>query len=355
MMGLAACLHDAAALAEAFGPGAELRIGAAGGDIFAPSGPFLTESEMFAATRGGAESYFLAFGNAAQAEPAYVAPLIERLAAAAGTGFVAACLAAPWRGRTVFQGHMFEGVRHLGDAAEALAAALGQPVGKITHETVRAGAAAVKRACTGLKEQGRLLALIDAIDDADCAVITEALRGMPATGGAAWLAARPHAPEPAQPAGRLAILSGAGDRATNLQIGALRGMCEVYELDLAAENPLPAAQQFARGQSGPVVISAPPLRAAGAPVAPLMGQLAAFLLTLGVQKFIVTGGETGRAVLEALGARTLVAGAAMGPLRWLHGTGATFCFKPAGIGGRNLFLSEVEPQIRLNAEASSGS
>ena len=357
-IGLAATLHDAAALAEAFGPGAHISIGAPGGDIIAPAGDYLSESELLSAAKTGQNAYFLAFGNAAPANPAPIAPLIELLGDALGTGFMAACLAAPWRGRTVFQNHLFEAGRHLGDAAQNFAAALGRPVGKVPHETVRAGAAAVRRACTALKEQGRILALVDAIDDDDTAIITEALRGMAASGGAAWLAAQPHAPEPPQPAGRLAILSGALDRTTNLQFGALRTVCNVHDLDFTALSPVAAAQDFARAQRGPVVITAsagPDRLTPGAPAAEVLGQVAASLLSLGFEKFVVTGGETGRAVLGALHIKKLVAGATMGTLRWLAAEHATFCFKPAGIGGKNLFLSEVEPQIRLNAEAKSSS
>jgi len=345
-LGLAASLSDAAALAEAFGPGASIGVGVPGRDILAPAAAWLTESELLAAAGPGGKTYFLAFGNAAPAEAARIAPLIEALADVSGAGFLAACLAAPWAGRTVYQGHLFEAGKNLGDAAQHFAAALGRPVAKIPHETVRAGAAAVKRACTAAKEQGRLLALIDAIGDDDAAVITAALAGLPASGGSAWLAARPHAAEPAPPSGRLAILSTATDRTTNLQIGALRGVCEVFEMPSAApEAAAAAAEKFARAQPGPIVITS-------AEPAPGLRLAAARLLAMGVQKFIAAGEDAARAVLEATESQDLVAGAAMGTLRWLHGQRATICFKPAGFGPKNLFLSEVEPQIRLNAPAN---
>jgi len=195
--GLAATLHDAAALAGAFGPGASLGIGIPGTSIIAPTNETLTQTELVTAARQAQRtSYFLAFGNATPAQPDAVAPLIETLADLAGTGFMAACLAAPWSGRTVFQGHLFAHGRHLGDTTQNFATSLARPVGKVPHETVRAGAAAIRRACTTLKEQGRLLALIDCIDDDDDAAIAEALTGLALTGGAAWLAAQPHAAPP---------------------------------------------------------------------------------------------------------------------------------------------------------------
>lgn len=341
-VGLAATLADAAALAEAFGPGAEIGIGTPGHGILAPAGPWLIASECVSASSPG-QSYFLAFGNAAPAPAELIAPLIEAVADLSGTGFMAACLAAPWAGRTVFQGHLFEGGRHRGDAAQNLAAALGRPVAKIPHEMVRAGAAAVKRACTAAKEQGRILALIDAIDDDDAAVITSALSGMPAAGGAAWLAAQPHGPEPAAPSGRLAILASATDRTTNLQIGALRGVCEVFEMGAPPESAA-AALKFARAQPGAIVITCPG-------PSPALRPAAAGLLEMGLQNFIAAGEDAARAVLDAACETRLVAGPAMGNLRWLHGQRATICFKPEGFGSRNLFLSEVEPQIRLNSAA----
>jgi uncharacterized protein YgbK (DUF1537 family) len=355
--GLAATLHDAVALAEVFGPGARITIGSQTetADIFAPSGPELTASEAAIAVKAGHGRLVFAFGNAGLPEPDAVSPLIEILAEGTGTGFLAACLAAPWAGRRVFQGHLFENSALRGNMIETFARALGGSVALVPHGVVTEGTAAIKRACTRIKEQGRMLALIDAIDEADCSAIAAALTGQPLTGGGAWIAGGATEPEPAAPTGPLAILSGARDRETVRQVGAARLDIPVFDLDFTAAHPEQAALTWAAARLGPPFIissSAPPDRMMpGAPAAQTLAMIAVALAAAGVTRFVITGGETASAVLAALGVSHLTAGAAYGPLRWLQAKGVAICIKPAGIGGKYLFLPELEPQIRLNESA----
>lgn len=357
--GLAATLHDAVALAEVFGPGARIGIGAAerDADIIAPTGASLTGDEAGAAVRRGGAGVFLAFGEAAQPAPDVAAPLIELLCHLSGAGFMAACLAAPWAGRRVFQGHLFEHATLRGNLIQQYSMALDGAVGLVAREVVVAGAGALRKAVTRLKEQGRTLVLIDAVEEADCAIVTAALAGQPLCGGGAWLAARPHAAEAAAaPAeGPLAILSGALDRETVLQVGTARAEVPVFDLDFAAEDPADAALRWAARQTGErflISSSMPPDRMMpGAPAAAILGRIAAGLADAGVRRFLLTGGETAAAVLAASRVTGLTVGAAFGPLRWLHGASATYCIKPRGVGGKNLFLPEFEPQIRLNEPA----
>jgi uncharacterized protein YgbK (DUF1537 family) len=356
--GLAATLYDAAALAEAFGPGAIIGVGkfSAGLDILAPAGALLSPAEAGSATRAGAKRYFMAFGQAAPLA-AELAPLVEFLCAATGTGFMAACPAAPWAGRTLYQGHLFEDGRLRGNLVQEFSTAMGGGAGLVAHQTVREGAAFIRQACARLKEQGRLLALIDMIDDDDATAVAGALAGQILAGGGAWAAARPHAPEPAQPEGPVAILAGALDRQTNFQIGAGRAYMPVFDLNFSSRDPVADALGWAAGQIGtPFIITstvAPDLVTPGAPAAALLGRIAAGLATLGIQKFMAAGDETAAACLTALGLTRLTVGAGFGPLRWLQDGQVAFCLKPAGIGSKNLFLSEFEPQIRLNEEAKS--
>jgi uncharacterized protein YgbK (DUF1537 family) len=356
--GLAATLYDAAALAEAFGPGAVIGVGrfSAGLDILAPSGTVLDPEDAASAIRAGARKYFLAFGHDMPAAVA-LAPLIEAVCAAAGTGFLAACPAASWAGRTLYQGHLFEGGRLRGNLVQEFSAAMGGGAGLVAHGTVREGAAAIRRACARLKEQGRSLALIDLVDDDDAGAVAEALAGQILAGGGAWAAARPHAPEPAQPDGQVAILAGALDRQTNFQIGAARPYMPVLDLDFSRRDLVADALGWAAGHIGtPFIISstvAPDRLTPGAPASALLGRIAVGLAALGVTKFVVAGDETAAACLAALGITRLVAGAGFGPLRWLQDGAVAFCLKPAGVGTKNLFLSEFEPQIRLNEDAKS--
>jgi uncharacterized protein YgbK (DUF1537 family) len=357
-VGLAASLYDAVALAEIFGPGARIGIGdARDADILAPSGPWLSQAEAAAAAKLGRSAYFLAFGNAASVDAVEIAPLIEVLTEFLGLGFMAASAAAPWAGRTVYQGHDFAGSTRNGDLVRSFSQALGGPVGLVAHQTVAQGAAAIRKAATRLKEQGRALALIDAINDEDCAAIAQAVADLPLAGGGAWMAAtRSRQAEPAAPQGRLAILSGALDRDTVLQVGTARATIPVFDLDFTSSDPAADAAAWAASSGGDHFIissSVPPDRVTqGAPAATLFGVIAKNLAASGVTRFVLAGGETAAAVLAALGVKTLTAGAAWGKLRWLNAGSVDFCIKPSGTGGKNLFLPELEPQIRLNEPAN---
>ncbi len=355
-LGLAGTLHDAMALAGQCGPGARIGIGEAGtAGIVAPAGLALHPREAAAAVKTGRRHYLFSFGNQAAAQPASIAPVIDTLCAAAGTGFMAACLAAPWAGRTVYQGNLFEGGRLQGDLPREFALELEGSVGLVAREIVAEGAKAIRRQCGVLKEQGKTLALIDAINDDDCAAIAEALADQPLIGGGAWLWPQLAPAEPAPPKGPVAILCGALDRQTIFQLGAARAAMQVFDLDFSAPNPAEQALAWALPKIGsPFIISSsvPPDKITpGAPAAEMLALIAQGLVAAGITRLVVAGNDTASAVINALGIKNLTTGAAFGPLRWMRGEKISICVKPGGVGGKNLFLHEFEPQIRLNEPA----
>jgi uncharacterized protein YgbK (DUF1537 family) len=341
--GIAATLRDAAVLAEHFGPGARLGFGHGDGDILVLS------DRRLPAIPAGRDRYMFAFS----AEPDAAAPVIEYLARATGTGFMAACCARPWAGRCVYQGHLFVHGRLAGNLVQQFSRALDGGVGLVPRETVAAGALAIRRACGALKDQGRILALIDAVDEADCAAVADALAAMPLTGGG-WLAPGGEVAAPPPPAGPLAILSGALDRQTIFQIGAARAALPVFDLDLLHPGPAAALAWAGPRIGSPFIItsSVPPDRLTpGAPAAEILGMIAQGLVQRGVSRLIVAGSKTAGAVIAALGVETLTVGAGFAGLRWLQSATFAIAVKPGGAGGKNLFLSEFGPQIRLNATA----
>jgi uncharacterized protein YgbK (DUF1537 family) len=348
--GLAATLHDAVALAHGFGPRARISFGPPDGetDILAPAGRVLGPAAV-AGIPAGRSQYFFAFGDAA------AAPVIDALTNATGTGFMVACLAAPWRKRTVYQGHLFENGVLIGNLLRDFAMELQGGAGLVPHETVAAGAAAIRRRCAALKEQGKALALVDAIDEDDCAAVADSFAGFPLAGGGAWLAEKNPAVA-AQPAGPVAILSGALDRQTVFQLGAARLVMPVYDLDFLRSNPAAAALAWAAEQKiGEVFVLAstasPDRVTAGADAAGALGEVAKGLVAAGIRRLVITGEDTARAVLAALGITAVTVGAGLGPLRWLHAGELALCLKPPGAGTKSLFLYDFEPQIRLNATA----
>jgi uncharacterized protein YgbK (DUF1537 family) len=102
-----------------------------------------------------------------------------------------------------------------------------------------------------------------------------------------------------------------------------------------------------------IAASAPPDKVhAGVPAAEILAEIATGLSTNGVRRFLLAGNDTASTILRRLGQTWLTAGGMQGSLRWLHGRDDfRFLVKPGGMGEKNLFLSQIEPQIRLNAAA----
>ena len=371
---LALTLQDAAALASTWGPGTQIARGAASGatqgavsgatqgaasgdaNIFAPSGFTLSEHEAETALKSGAGRYFFSCGNQGAAPDfSSLAPLLDLLLERSGIGFMAACLAAPAQGRTVYQGHLFQDNRLVANLHHALSEQLSGRVSIIPHDIIATGPTAIRRRIAACREQGIALALLDAVDHAQCQAIATALETKLLTAGPAWLSGESQKPEPAAPEGKLAIISGALDRQTLFQLGAARAMIPFLQLDAAAPGTAATALAWAAGQDAPKFIisaSAPPDRLhPQAPVAEILADIAAGLADAGIRRFVITGNDTASVILSRLGVKTLTAGASIAGLRWLSGAGYNFLLKPAGFGGRDLFLGGIEPQIRLNAAA----
>ncbi len=351
-------MHDAVALAGACGPGAVLAFGGAQAgacDVLAPEGAVLARSDVQAAANLGRARYFLSFGTYGLDDLAPVAGAIEHLAAATGVGFMAVCLAAPEQGRSVYQGHLFEAGRLKADLARSFGLVMDGGVGVVAHEIVAAGPASIRAQCGRLKEQGKVLALIDAISAADCDMVAAAMAEMRLVGGSAGFArlglARPAVAN--AHAGPVAILSGALDRQTIFQIGAARAGLAVYDLDLTLADPVAAALLWA-GEvlAKPAFIitsTVPPDQVtAGARACVMLGEIARGLAALGVARFVLAGGETASAVRAALGVTRLQTCPENSPFLWMRDEKFSISIKPPQAGGKTLFLSEFEPHLSLN-------
>ncbi len=351
------------ALTSAFGPGARIGIGAgnaAASDILAPSGPLIGLVEARAACAVPASQYVFTFGNTESGNlPAMIGPVIDLLASASGTGFLAACLATPWAGRSVFQGHLFQDGNLQSDLKRDLAPYVDGRVAVVANEVVAAGLPAIRARLTAMKEQGVRLALLDAIDEGQCKVIAEALERQPVIGGPAWISPSVDGLDAgAAVRGPVAILSGALHRQSLMQNAAARAAMPVFDLDLSlgADVLVASALAWARPRIGaePFMITsaAPPDKIRiGAAASETLAAIAEALAGAGIRNFVLSGNGTAAVVLRRLGVSLLVAGAAFAGLRWLQGGEMNFLIKPGGYGAKNLFLYEFEPQSRLNATA----
>lgn len=342
--------------------------------------------------RAGCRQYFFKYCSTFDStERGNIGPVADALIAALGCGFALACPAFPTNRRTVYQGHLFvgnvllneSGMEHhpltpMTDAnlVRVLSRQTDGTVGLVPFETVEQGAEAIRRAMTALKEQGRRYAIVDAVTDAHLRAIGAAAASHALiTGGSGVALGLPEnfrtaglLPTLADPgalpnlAGHAAVLAGSCSRATLAQIAVARGQIPTLELDplvtpdagaLAAQ----ATDWFAgRLGEAPVLIaaSAPPDKvaalqqklgreAAGALVEHTLADIAEALVSRGVRRLVVAGGETAGAVVTRLGVRSLRIGAEIDPgVPWTYAEGSgpalLLALKSGNFGAPDFFL-----------------
>lgn len=340
---------------------------------------------------GGARQLFFKYCSTFDStDEGNIGPVADALLKRLGAGFALACPAFPANGRSVFQGHLFVGSRLLSESGMEnhpltpmrdpdLVRVLGRQtdgaVGLVPYAVVEAGAAAIRREMTRLKEGGRRYAIVDAVSDAHLVAIGEAAEGHALiTGGsgvamglpasfrrAGLLPERGDAAALPAASGLCAVVAGSCSRATLGQIGFARDHAPVLELDPLA---LPDAASLARQALGwaegrlspdiPVVIaaSAPPEKvaalqaklgrdAAGALVEHALAEVADGLVARGVRRLVVAGGETSGAVVSRLGVTSLRIGAEIDPgVPWTFAepAGIHLALKSGNFGARDFFL-----------------
>ena len=327
-------------------------------------------------------------------EAGNIGPVADALVDALQCGFAIACPAFPTNGRTVFQGHLFVGTALLNESGMQdhpltpmrdpnLVRVLGRQttgsVGLVPFATVERGAGAIRSALTGLKEQGRRYAVVDAATDRHLVDMGEAVAahalvtggsgvamGLPENFRRAGLLGAVDAGVLPAVAGHAAVLAGSCSRATLMQVGVARDAMPTLELDPLATPDASAlaaqALEWAATRLGaaPVLIaaSAPPERVAalqarlgrdgaGALVEDAMARIATGLVAAGVRRLVVAGGETSGAAVAALGVRRLSIGTEIDPgVPWTyaegHGPGLLLALKSGNFGGRDFFAAAFE-------------
>jgi uncharacterized protein YgbK (DUF1537 family) len=316
----------------------------------------------------------------------------EALLDALGSDFTLACPAFPENGRTIFRGHLFvqdqllseSGMQHhpltpMADAnlVRVLQAQTRLPVGLLRYDSVAQGVDAVRARIAQLRADGVGMAVADALSDADLYTLGAACAGLPLLTGGSGLALG--LPENFRRAGQLrqldaaavpqvdggeVVLAGSASQATNGQVAAWleagRPALRIDPLALAAGEPVVAqALAFARDAGQTVLIyatSSPDeikavqqrlgVERAGALVEQALGEIASGLREAGVRRFVVAGGETSGAVVQALGVQLLQIGAQIDP-----GVPATvsttahplaLALKSGNFGGRDFFAKALK-------------
>ncbi|PRE88489.1 3-oxo-tetronate kinase [Burkholderia gladioli] len=293
-----------------------------------------------------------------------IGPVADALAKALGADrqLAIACPAFPENGRTIYRGHLFVGDALLSESGmehhpltpmtdanlvRVLQAQTPSKVGLVRHDIIARGAQAVRDAFAALRADGVRYAITDALSDADLHVVGEACAdhalvtggsgialGLPANfRRAGLLPERGNAAALPRVDGQAVVLAGSASRATNAQVAEWRDTQgrPAFRIDpLAAARGEPvAAQALAFAEQhlpAPVLIYATAMpdqvkaiqqqlgvEAAGALVERTLAEIAAGLQARGVRRFVVAGGETSGAVVQALGVRALQIGAQIDP------------------------------------------
>jgi uncharacterized protein YgbK (DUF1537 family) len=320
-----------------------------------------------------------------------IGPVADALVAALNCGFALACPAFPANGRSVFQGHLFVGSALLNESGmekhpltpmtdanlvRVLSRQTDGTVGLVPFATVELGAGAIRDAMSALKEQGRRYAIVDAVSNTHLFAIGAAAASHALiTGGSGVAIGLPEnfrrsglLPALADPAalpdaaGYAAVLAGSCSRATLFQIAAAKDHVAVLELDPLATPDAAAlaaqARDWMAGKLGraPIVIaaSAAPEKvaalqaqlgrdAAGALVEHALADIAEALVSQGVRRLVVAGGETSGAVVTRLGVRSLRIGGEIDPgVPWTYAEGSgpplMLALKSGNFGARDFFL-----------------
>ena len=307
-----------------------------------------------------------------------IGPVLDALADRLGASGTIVCPAFPENGRSVYQGHLFVGDRLLNesgmedhpltpmkdaDLRRVLARQSQRSVGHIPATTVAQGGAAIAAA---IRDGAHMI--VDAINDRDLRHIGEAAKGMRLLCGGSGIALGlpanfghlPRTPAWTPVSGPGVVISGSCSRATRaqvaeyiasgaptMQIAAGRAVDGGYNVTEMADWVL------AQGQPPLVYSSADPdeVRAAqeafGTTVAAdaietLFARLAAELVSRGVRRIVVAGGETSGAVVKGIGAGVLEIGprAAAGvPL--VRADGCALALKSGNFGGPGFFAETL--------------
>jgi uncharacterized protein YgbK (DUF1537 family) len=340
----------------------------------------------------GAEQLFFKYCSTFDStDEGNIGPVAEALQDLTGAELTIACPSFPANGRTVYKGHLFVGDRllsesplkdhpltpmHDPDLVRVLQRQTRRSVGLVDWPVIANGEAAIKAAFAQHQAEGNRILIVDTLSDADLRVIGAACDGMKlVTGGSGIamglpenfrrrgrLAARQAVTRMTAPVGRAVILAGSCSIATRGQIEVARNAgTAVLRLDISAiaDGTQSAAQiagwAISQAADRPSLIysSASPeellaIQAAmgrhesGALVEQTLAEVARRLQGNGFSRFLVAGGETSGAVINALEVKALSIGPEIDPgvpwTRSIGGPDIALALKSGNFGAPDFFL-----------------
>lgn len=324
-----------------------------------------------------------------------IGPVTEALMKALDTDFTIACPAFPENGRTVYRGHLFVADALLNESGmenhpltpmtdsnlvRVLASQSTVKTGLLRYDAIAAGVEPTRASANVLRESGVQIAIADAIcnDDlhtlgrafADAALLTGGsglALGLPDNFRAAGLlddgAQASLLPDVG---GRAVVLAGSSSRASNAQVAYWRASRPSIQIDpLALASGEPVVDQvldFFRRHDEAVLIyatAAPEalsqvqrklgVKRASQLVEGALAEIARRLAAHDVRRFVVAGGETSGAVVQALGVSRLRIGAPIDPgVPWTIGQSGygeiALALKSGNFGGEDFFARALTLQ-----------
>ena len=310
----------------------------------------------------GAKQFFFKYCSTFDStDEGNIGPVTEALMDSLETQFTIACPAFPETGRTIFKGHLFVGDTLLSDSpmqfhpltpmmdsnlVSTLSRQTNLEVGLVQHQQVSAGPEAVREAFAQLKLDGVSIAITDAVNDEELFTIGEAVSEFKLiTGGSGVAMGLPNnyrrsglfninqqASQLPPVEGRELILSGSCSEMTRAQVKEFSKKHAAFQLDplkLASDsNSLETAIAWIKTNivAGPVLVyaSAPPetvrqvqkklgRQSAGNIIENAMAKISKEMVSDGVRRLVVAGGETAGAVVSSLGIKGLLIGEQIDP------------------------------------------
>ncbi len=317
-----------------------------------------------------------------------IGPVADALLDALRDDFTVVCPGLPVNGRTVYNGYLFVGgvplaelgMRHhpINPMTDSSLVRLMQEQAAgtcavVTADAIDEGVAAVRRMMDRHRRAGHRYAVLDTLKTAHLDVLGQAVADLPLVTGGSGLAAGmaktwvdrladpAHAADAGRPIGRDAvILAGSCSQMTNAQVAAYRSEAPAHAVDVRrclddpayAETLADWALANRGGRWAPLVYATTDpdsLRAvqqefgatASTAIEATFAALSARLAEAGFDRFVVAGGETSGAVVQALGIRALSIGPAIAPgVPWVRAVGKpwSLALKSGNFGQERFFF-----------------
>ena len=289
-----------------------------------------------------------------------IGPVADALLQALSADFTIACPAFPENGRTVYQGHLFVNDALLNESGmqnhpltpmrdanliRVLQRQTPSKVGLIDANTVKQGVDAIRSRIASLRKDGVRMAIADAIANDDLYALGAACRDLTLITGGSGIALglpgnfvrngtlNPGDSSECLPAivGHGVVLAGSASVATNAQVSHWKVSRPAFRIDPIAlskgENIVEQALDFVRRHAPQIALvyatTAPDevravqaalgVQRSGQLVEQALATVARRLFDEGMRHFVVAGGETSGAVVQALDVRALRIGPQIDP------------------------------------------